>query len=90
MQVRAWIIPWYRQQDWPRWVTVCEFKGSFEEWLARAEAGAKHYESLGYNVAKVVLDPEKFVEWSKGHGGIVDANARLLCATTVFHERANE
>lgn len=85
MAVRAWIIPWYRKQDWPRWAVLCQFLGSYEEWLGRAEAGAKRYERLGYNVAKVVVDPEQFIEWSKRSGGKIDHEARIAFATLLFH-----
>ena len=56
MPVKVWVIPWYREQDWPEWCFICKFKGSHKEWVARAEAEAKVQESLGYNVGQIVSD----------------------------------
>ena len=87
MNVRAWIIPWYRKQDWADWCSLCKFQGSFEDWLARAEAGAKQQESLGHNVAKVVIQPGEFSEWSRVTGSKIDHDARMAYAISVFDSR---
>jgi hypothetical protein len=88
-EIKAWIIPWYREQDWTDWVTVCKFDGSHKDWLTKAETGTKTQESLGYNVAKVVIEPSKFIEWSRINGGKIDHEARMKYATSVFHSRGS-
>jgi len=85
--IRPWIITWYREQDWPAWCSACDFKGSYKDWLARAEAGAKQQERLGYNVAKVIIEPDKFIEWSRINGGKVNHEARTAYAASLFHGR---
>ena len=86
-EIKALIIPWYREQDWADWVSVCKFNGRHKDWLTKAEAGAKNQEGLGYSVAKVVIEPGKFIEWSGVNGGKIDHEARMTYAISVFHSR---
>jgi len=86
-KIKVWIIPWYREQDWANWISACKFDGSHKDWLTRAEAGVKAQESLGYNVAKVVIEPGKFIEWSSVNGGKIDHETRMTYAASIFHSR---
>jgi hypothetical protein len=81
------IIPWYREQDWPEWCSSCGFTGSHEEWLARAEAGAKQVEAQGHSIAKVVIKSADFLDWAKQRSGKPDHTARIAYATSVFDAR---
>src|SRR2546426_11458667 len=57
-------IPWIREEDWPRWCSIICLKAEFRFWLGQAETNVKEREALGYNVVKVMLDPDEFLEWS--------------------------
>lgn len=90
MQVKVWVIAWYREQDWSDWCAVGKFTGGHKEWLARAEAGAKARERDGYSVAKVVIEPAKFIEWCRVNGREIDGDARTLYAISLLDDRADD
>lgn len=87
MSVHAWIVPWYRQQDWADWRALFKFEGTHKEWLSRAEAGVKTQEALGFTVARVIIEPRKFLDWSRARGGKADGNARMSYAISLFKSR---
>jgi hypothetical protein len=46
-------------------------------------AEAKDQESLGYNVAQIVIEPRKFMKWSRINGGKIDHEARMTYALSL-------
>jgi len=80
----TWIIPWYRENDWAEWCSVCHFQGSFRNWLTRTKARARRQEQIGYRVAAVMIEPGKFVEWSRMNGDKIDHEARMDYAMALF------
>jgi hypothetical protein len=87
MNIKGWVIPWYREQDWPEWCSLCKFKGSHKDWLSRAEADAKAHESLGRTVVKVVIEPRKFLEWCRTHRGEGISEERMIYAILLADAR---
>ena len=87
MTLKPWVVAWYREQDWPAWCGDYHFSGTYQDWLKRAEAGAKQSEAQGYAVAKVVIEPDKFLEWSRSSGSRLDGEARTAYAIWLFHDR---
>ena len=87
MQVQVWIVPWYREEDWAQWCSHCDLKGSYDGWVARTEAFAKQKDGLGYNVAKILIEPAQFLEWSRVHGRKTDHEARVAYAISIFRAR---
>jgi hypothetical protein len=57
-------IPWIREEDWSRWCSIIGLKAEYQSWLGQAETNVKEREALGYNVVKIILDPDEFLEWS--------------------------
>ena len=74
-------IPWIREEDWPRWCSIIGLIAEYQSWLGQAETNVKEREALGYNVMKVILDPDEFLEWS-GYNveGRTDSMARAAFA----------
>ena len=87
MNDALWIIPWYREQDWPEWCSLCNFRGSHKDWLSRAEAGAKAQGGPGLNVVKVVIEPRNFLAWGRNSPGENGDGARMAYAMWLFAER---
>jgi hypothetical protein len=87
MMDKVWVIPWYREQDWPEWRSLCDFEGSHKEWLARAEAGTRQPERLGWTVARVIIEPQKFLAWSRTRRGMVESDDRMAYALSICAAR---
>ena len=88
MNSMVWVTPWYREQDWPEWCRLCNFEGSHDAWLARAEAGTREQQRAGLSVARVVIEPQKFLEWRNTHRGRVAPDAeRMVYAISVLDAR---
>ena len=74
-------IPWIREEDWSRWCSILDLKAGYQSWLGQAEINVRRREALGYNVVKVVMDPDEFLEWSGVNGeGKIDSMARAAFA----------
>ncbi|MCR5875137.1 hypothetical protein LRS10_13645 [Phenylobacterium sp. J426] len=78
MPVAGVALAWMRKEDWPRWLAIDpDFQPDYDHWLRRVEAGIKEIEARGHQVQKVVLDPDKFLAWSREFaGGEVNSKAR--------------
>jgi hypothetical protein len=74
-------IAWIREEDWSRWCSIVCLKAEYQSWLGQTEANVKEREALGYNVVKIILDPDEFLEWS-GYNveGRTDSMARAAFA----------
>ena len=58
-------IPWIREEDWSRWCSIIGLKAQYQSWLGQSEISVRQCEALGYNVVKVILNPDEFIEWSR-------------------------
>jgi hypothetical protein len=53
----------------------------------RAEAGAAAHGRRGLTVARVVIEPRKFLEWRRVHRGKITEHDRMHYAISLYAER---
>jgi hypothetical protein len=90
-------LSWYRKADWPRWLEIDpDFEPDYDYWLARSEGQIAALEKRGIFPTKVVIDPEKFLEWCRVNnhepavrlcGPAPPTNARALYAAEMLMEQ---
>lgn len=79
--LRSLSVTWFREADWPQWCAIDpDFQPDYHHWLRRAEAEFQRRKAMDQPIQKVVLDPAKFLAWSRTHGGQVDSHARVAFA----------
>lgn len=73
-------VAWYREEDYHRILSIMEDRhlmmASFSGWLAAAERFEKSSKSQGFDVVRVMIDPDRFVAWCNGRSLSCDARAR--------------
>ena len=88
MRPRRFAIPWFREEDWPRWRDIDpHFEPDYAAWMAGATAHVRSLEGQDRLPEKVIVDPEHFLAWSAGFGGNVDGKARAAFAAFIMHAR---
>lgn len=77
MKLRSLAISWFREEDFPRWLSIDpEFQPDYAHWLARSEAAFARYQAAGAPIVKVTILPDEFLEWSKASGRGIGTDAR--------------
>jgi len=75
---------WYRPENYLRLLEIFEdaekLPRTFEDWLAKAEAGCKNFEDRGIWVIRVNIDPDEFLTWCGANNLKIDAKARMKFA----------
>lgn len=81
MKLQGMAVAWFRQEDWPRWCAMDPgFQPDYEHWRERIEEAFARYQAEGVPVVKVTLDPDEFLEWSRGNNAGVGTKARATFA----------
>lgn len=72
-------ILWLRPEDYPRFREIFDdVDDTFDEWRARMERRLAEVRVDGVEIERMLIDPDKLVEWCRENGRTVDANARAL------------
>lgn len=61
---------WFTREGWERLAAVStddNFDEPYDKWLASAERGVIHFQSLGFNVKKIDIDVTELLDWCNKH-----------------------
>jgi hypothetical protein len=72
-------VAWLLEEDWPTWREMDSQLPDFQQWLEKIEGAEKKLASEGTQTARVVVRPDKFIEWCRENGkAIARAPARNM------------
>lgn len=88
--VQALGMAWYKRENYLRLRAIFEdghkLHSTYDEWLAAAETGRKHFEAKGFRVIRVDIDPDKFPEWCSAQGHQINSSARTAYVNWFAHQ----
>ncbi len=89
MNLKTMALTWFRKEDWPRWLAIDpDFQPDYDHWLRRSEQAMKDWNDPSVILEKVMVDPDKFLEWSRvNDGGKVSQEARATYAAIVLMKK---
>jgi hypothetical protein len=77
---RIW-LPWYSREDYPRirdmMVDRHNLAPTYDAWLAAAENNENVGHQAGLQISRIMIEPDKFVEWCREKGFEPDSAARI-------------
>jgi hypothetical protein len=92
MKVSIAGIPWYREGDYVKLLSIFEdadnLPGTFNEWLVKAEAFEKNLTKSGMRVVRAVIDPDTFPVWCAANNVKINADGRKRFASHKARETA--
>ena len=85
---------WYRREDYPRIREMMEdghlLPTSYDKWLKGAEKGFQSMKDRGFITIKAEIEPGAFLDWCKGKGLHLNADARNRWGLFVAEETARK
>lgn len=89
-EVRAVGMVWYHLEDYSAILRImtdsAKLPRTFHEWLMQAEANEKKLRRDGHTIVRIFVDPKTFPDWCSARSLNVDAQARMLYASTIAKE----
>jgi hypothetical protein len=76
-------VAWFNRSDWDELQRLCDsddLQGTFDEWLARAEAGIAGFNAQGFLVEKVIVTPDDIRAFERTTGAKIDHRGRMQIA----------
>lgn len=80
MQISVAGMPWYREEDYARILSVmtdaANLPLTYQDWLKKAEQVERTFKAKGMTVIRAIIDPDAFPAWCAAIGLNVDASSR--------------
>ena len=69
-------VAWLLEEDWPKWQAIDSQLPDHSRWLAKIESAEAKAKSEGMHTERIVVTPDRFVEWCSANGKAIDRNSR--------------